>query len=123
LKEAISLNVDCTVTKLELPNENGDTETYETKNKTDKAFIDFLYRFKTTLFETREILSDAELVKQFPFDSKRKRMTTFVKKSDKYLLFTKGGAENAILYCSQYLNPENGDSFYTSFIFSLTGII
>ncbi len=109
LKEAISLNVDCTVTKLELPNENGDTETYETKNKTDKAFIDFLYRFKTTLFETREILSESELVKQFPFDSKRKRMTTLVKKSDKYLLFTKGGAENAILYCSQYLNPENGE--------------
>ena len=109
LKESIALNVDCTLQQLQSPNENGDTETYETKNKTDKAFIEFLYRFKTPLSDIRGLLEDPNNVKQFPFDSKRKRMTTFLKKNNEYILYTKGGAENAINYCSKFLNPENGE--------------
>ena len=35
--------IDSTITKLKEPNINGDLEICETKNKTDKAFIDFLY--------------------------------------------------------------------------------
>ena len=46
LKVAISLNVECSITKYDYRDINGDTEKCETKNKTDKAFIDFLYRFK-----------------------------------------------------------------------------
>ena len=96
LKESIALNVDCTLQQLQSPNENGDTETYETKNKTDKAFIEFLYRFKTPLSDIRGLLEDPNNVKQFPFDSKRKRMTTFLKKNNEYILYTKGGAENVV---------------------------
>ena len=77
---------------------NGDIETYETKNKTDKAFIDFLYRFKSHIRVQKEkyISSDSNY-KQFPFDSKRKTMTTFVENKEfhrGYRLFSKGGAEN-----------------------------
>ena len=54
LKVAIALNVDSTITKLEEPDINEDTEICETKNKTDKAFIDFLYRFKSPISIQKE---------------------------------------------------------------------
>ena len=41
LKVAIAVNVDASIKTLDSPNINGDTEICETKNKTDKAFIDF----------------------------------------------------------------------------------
>ena len=41
LKVSIALNVDSSLKKLEKENINGDLEICETKNKTDKAFIDF----------------------------------------------------------------------------------
>ena len=78
LKLAIALNVDSTITKLNEPDINGDMEICETKNKTDKAFIDFLYRFKSPIsVEKEKFLKVEGTFKQFPFDSKRKRMTTF----------------------------------------------
>ena len=42
LKLSIGLNVDCTIKNLDNENINGDTETYETKNKTDKGCTEFL---------------------------------------------------------------------------------
>ena len=58
-------------------------EICETKNKTDKAFIDFLYRFRSPIsIEKDKYLNNEDSFKQFPFDSKRKRMTTFVKSKD-----------------------------------------
>ena len=79
LKVAISLNVDCTITKLNRPDINNDTERCETKNKTDKAFIELLYRLKSPIsIQKDKYLEDPNKYKQFPFDSKRKRMTTFV---------------------------------------------
>ena len=113
LKVAIALNVDSAITKLEKPNINGDLEICETKNKTDKAFIDFLYRFKSPISkEKNKYLSEEGKYKQFPFDSKRKRMTTFIESDDfksGFRLFTKGGAENIMSYCTKYLNPETGE--------------
>ena len=104
LKVAIALNVDCSIKKLDRPNINGDTEICETKNKTDKAFIDFLYRFKSPISTEKEkYLSNEDSFKQFPFDSKRKRMTTFIKSKDfptGYRLFSKGGGENARVFCN-----------------------
>ena len=50
--------------------------------------------------------------KQFPFDSKRKRRTTFVKNKDfttGYRLFSKGGGENARKFCRYYLDPDTGE--------------
>jgi Ca2+ transporting ATPase len=108
LKISIALNVECTITK----NTNEEIENYETKNKTDKAFIDFLCRFSVPIgAEKNKYLSMQHLYKQFPFDSKRKRMTTFVKNDEfpsKYRLFSKGGGENSTTFCKKYLDPESG---------------
>ena len=113
LKVAISLNVDCTITKYQSPDINGDTEKCETKNKTDKAFIDFLYRFKSPISIQREkYLEDPTKYKQFPFDSKRKRMTTFINNESfptNYRLFSKGGGENASKFCTKYMDPITGE--------------
>ena len=61
--------------------------------------------------EKNKYLSHRNLYKQFPFDSKRKRMTTFIKSEEfpsQYRLFSKGGGEYATSYCKYYLDPENG---------------
>ena len=109
LYSAIALNVDCTITKLPKADNNGDTETVETKNKTDKGFIDFLLQYKSPISTKRdEFLSDPENYQISPFDSKKKRMTTYVKTKDGYRLYTKGGAENAMNYCNRYINKNTG---------------
>ena len=113
LKVALALNVDASIKQLKKENINGDMEICETKNKTDKAFIDFLYRFKSPIsIEKEKYLKNETSYKQFPFDSKRKRMTTFVKNKDfptGYRLFSKGGGENARIYCKYYLDPDTGE--------------
>ena len=113
LKLSIALNVDCVINTLEKPNDNGDIETCETKNETDKVFIDFLYRFKSPISIERNIyLDDEKSHKQFPFDSNRKRMTTFIKNSKfptGYRLFSKGFGESATQICSSYINPDTGE--------------
>ena len=113
LKEAIALNVDSSITKLKEPDINGDMEICETKNKTDKAFIDFLYRFRSPISVEKGKYLDVEgKFKQFPFDSKRKRMTTFILSNDfpkGCRLFSKGGAENVSIFCKSYLDPDSGN--------------
>ena len=112
LRISIALNIDGQINQLEAPDVNGDTETCETKNKTDKAFIDFLYRFKVSISKERTTyISNKNYYKQIPFDSKRKRMTTFIKHDSSetgYRLYTKGGAEKVNIYCKSYLDPETG---------------
>ena len=113
LKVAISVNVDASIRKLETTNINGDNEVCETKNKTDKAFIDFLYRFRSPIsIQKDKYLKDEGSFKQFPFDSKRKRMTTFIKNkefSTGCRLFSKGGGENARVFCKFYMDPDTGE--------------
>ena len=113
LKVAIAVNVDASIKKLETTNINGDNEVCETKNKTDKAFIDFLYRFRSPISVQKDrYLKDEGSFKQFPFDSKRKRMTTFIKHKDfdtGYRLFSKGGGENARIFCKFYMDPDTGE--------------
>ena len=109
LYSAIALNVDCTIKKLSQPDSNGDTETIDTKNKTDKGFIEFLLQYKSPVsIKREEFLSDPENYQISPFDSKKKRMTTYVKTKDGYRLYTKGGAENAMSYCNRYINKNTG---------------
>ena len=112
LRIAIALNVDGQIKELENPDINGDTEFCETKNKTDKAFIDFLYRFRASISKERaKYTSNKNYCKQIPFDSKRKRMSTFIKhdvSQTGYRLYTKGGAEKVNVYCKNYLDPETG---------------
>ena len=90
LRNALSLNVDSHINILSEPNINGDLEQCESKNKTDNSLIDFLYRVKSPISEIeKNILTK----KQIPFDSNKKRMTTFVQESDNiYRLYTKGGS-------------------------------
>ena len=113
IKISISLNVDCVIKKLDRPNENGDLEICETKNKTDKTFINFLHRFKSTIsLEREKFLNDANTYKQFPFDSTKRRMTTFIQNSNfptGYRLFTKGAGDFALQYCNSYINPDTGE--------------
>ena len=109
LRNALSLNVDCIINYLDKPDVNGDTEDCESKNKTDKALINFLYRVKSPV---SEILNkyDKNDKKQIPFDSYKKRMTTFIKEDDDtYKLYTKGGAENIKKFCKYYIDPETGE--------------
>ncbi len=112
LYTAIALNVDCTINKLDKPDKNGDMETFDTKNKTDQGFIEFLYQFRSPVSAKKELyLSNPENYQISPFDSKKKRMTTYVKNENfptGYRLFTKGGAENAMVYSNRYINKNNG---------------
>ena len=113
LKVAVALNVDATISQLEEPDINGDYEICETKNKTDKAFIELLYRFRSPIsVEKEKYLSEEGKFKQFPFDSKRKRMTTFILNKEfpkGGRLFSKGGAENVSVFCNTYMDPETGN--------------
>ena len=113
LRIAIAINVDGNIKELEAPDQNGDIESCETKNKTDKAFIDFLYRFRVSINNERvKYISNKKFYKQIPFDSKRKCMTTFVKHDifpTGYRLYTKGGAEKVKQICKSYIDPDTGD--------------
>lgn len=112
LKTSIALNVDARITKLQVPDINGDRERAEANSKTDQGFIDLLYRFKSPISKEQDAyMRRPEDFKMFPFDSKKKRMTTFVK-SDKfptgYRMFTKGGAENATVFSTHYIDRDSG---------------
>ena len=112
LRMSISVNVDCDIMPLSKTDINGDTESCTAKNKTDKAFTEFLYQFKSPISEIRnKLLSNNYNFKKLPFDSSKKRMSILVKYSKfptGYRLFTKGAAENALMYCDKYLDSENG---------------
>ena len=109
----IALNVDGNTKELEIPDANGDTEYFESKNKTDKAFIDFLYRFKESIHNLRvKYISNKKFYKQIAFDSKRKCMTTLIRHDvfpTGYRLYTKGGAEKVNTICQSYLDPDTGE--------------
>ena len=109
LRKSLSINVDSHINYLSQPNNNGDFEECNSKNKTDNALINFLYRLKSPI---SEIINDYEKEdkKQIPFDSNKKRMTTFVKeKNGNYRLYTKGGSENIKNFCKYYIDSETGE--------------
>ena len=109
LRTALSVNVDCIINYLEKPDINGDLEECESKNKTDTALINFLYRVKSPISEINNKYKKEDK-KQIPFDSYKKRMTTFIKeKDDTFKLYTKGGAENIKKFCKYYIDPETGE--------------
>ena len=112
LQMSISVNIDCEIMPLSSADINGDTEVCSTKNKTDKAFAEFLYQFKSPVSIYRnKLLSNNYNIKKLPFDSSKKRMSILIKNSKfptGYRLFTKGAAENVIMYSDKYLDSENG---------------
>ena len=113
LKLSLALNVNGQIREFDEKDENGDMEYCETKNKTDKAFIDFLYRFRVSISNERQkFMYDKKYYKQIPFDSKRKRMSTLVQSDifpTGYRLFSKGAAEMVKTVCKNYLDPETGE--------------
>ena len=109
LRNSLSINIDCHINYFSQPNNNGDIEECKSKNKTDNAIINFLYRIKSPI---SEIINnyDKENKKQIPFDSNKKRMSTFVQeKNGTYRLYTKGGSENIKKYCKYYIDSETGE--------------
>ena len=108
LRNAISLNVDSHINY----NENNE-EIAESKNKTDNALIKFLYKINSPLSEIYNKFNfdnDKKNIKQIPFDSNKKRMSTYIKNNTtkKYYLYTKGGSENIKNFCSYYINSSTG---------------
>ena len=109
LRTSLSINIDGHINTLKEPNINGDIEECESKNKTDHSIINFLYRLKSPISEIESQYPKCNK-KQTPFDSNKKRMTTYVKENDKtYRLYTKGGAENIKKYCKYYIDSETGE--------------
>ena len=109
LRTSLSINVDCHINSLSQPNINGDMEECNSRNKTDNALINFLYRIRSPI---SEIINNYEKEdkKQIPFDSNKKRMTTFTKeKNGIYRLYTKGGSENIKKFCKFYIDSETGE--------------
>ena len=90
-------------------------ETCSTRNKTDKAFAEFLYQFKSpvSIYRNKFLLNNYNY-KKLPFDSSKKRMSILIKSSTfptGYRLFTKGAAENAMMYSDKYIDKENGQIY------------
>ncbi len=112
LKVAVALNIEGSIKFLDKPNAEGDTEEFETKNKTDKAFIDFLYRFQSPISKEKEkYIENESCVCMLPFDSKNKRMMTAVKSKEfptGYRVFSKGGGEKVKEIANKYLDINDG---------------
>ena len=110
---SIGLNVDYSLKENENININVEKQDiYEAKNKTDKAFIDFLLKFQIDIDNdiTKKYIMFNNY-KKFPFDSLKKRMSIMIKNNSfptGYRLFTKGGAENALLFCNKYISEKDG---------------
>ena len=109
LRTSLSLNVESHINYLDEPNIIGDNEVCESKNKTDHALINFLYRLRSPISEIEKKYPKNNK-KQIPFDSNKKRMTTFVKENEElFRLYTKGGAENIKKYCKYFINSKTGE--------------
>lgn len=69
-----------------------------TGDPTETALIDLGFRIKFNVEDTLKI----QRVKEFPFDSDRKLMTTVNKMGDKYIAYTKGGIDELLAKCTKY---------------------
>ena len=69
-----------------------------TGDPTETALIDLGFRIKFNVEDTLKI----QRVKEFPFDSDRKLMTTVNKVGDKYIAYTKGGIDELLSKCTRY---------------------
>ncbi len=109
VRNSISFNVEGSIHLLDIPNDDGDIEEFQSKNKTDGAMANFLYRMEAPLSEIMRNYNEKN-IKQIAFDSNKKRMTTFVKeKNNHYRLYTKGAAEYIEKYCKYYINSSTGE--------------
>ena len=74
-----------------------------TGDPTETALIDLGFKIN---FDVKEVL-ELKRVKEIPFDSDRKLMTTVNKVGEKYFVYTKGGIDELLERCNSYiLNGE-----------------
>ena len=74
-----------------------------TGDPTETALIDLGFKLKLSVHE----ITKTARVKEVPFDSDRKLMTTINKVGDKYIAYTKGGIDELLARCSRYeINGE-----------------
>ena len=85
-----------------------DKDIYEAKNKTDRAFIEFLLEYQIDIdTDINKCYLEPNTDKKSPFDNQKKRMSIMIQSKSfptGYRLFTKGGEENSLLNCTQYIN-------------------
>ncbi len=99
LHKLMNVSVLCNDTKI------GENNTL-TGDPTETALIDLGFRINYDLESTLKL----ERVKEVPFDSDRKLMTTVNKVGDKYIVNTKGGIDELLARCTKYeLNGEIRD--------------
>ncbi len=96
LKELMNVSVLCNDTKI------GENNTL-TGDPTETALVDLGFNIK---FDVETTLT-FERVKEIPFDSDRKLMTTVNKVGSKYFVYTKGGIDELLARCTSYkINGE-----------------
>lgn len=66
---------------------------------TETALIDMALKLKYD----KNIITDTSRIKEIPFDSTRKLMTTVVEVDGKYIVYTKGGIDELLKCCSSYI--------------------
>ncbi len=69
-----------------------------TGDPTETALIDLGFKIE---YNVKEVLK-LKRIKEIPFDSERKLMTTVNKVGDKYIVYTKGGIDELLARCSSY---------------------
>lgn len=70
-----------------------------TGDPTETALVDMGFE----LDFNPNVFSEYERVKEVPFDSDRKLMTTVNKIGDKYIVYTKGGIDELLQRCTNYI--------------------
>ena len=96
LKKLMYVSTLCNDTKI---GENNNL----TGDPTETALIDLGFKIKFNITEALKL----QRVKELPFDSDRKLMTTVNKVDGKYLVCTKGGIDELLAKCSKYeINGE-----------------
>ena len=74
-----------------------------TGDPTETALIDLGFKIRFDIENTLKL----QRVKEYPFDSDRKLMTTVNKVGDKYIAYTKGGIDELLAKCTKYeINGE-----------------
>ena len=91
LKRLVHISMLCNDTKVSVNNEL-------TGDPTETALVDMGFK----LDFTPELYVSYPRVKEFPFDSERKLMTTVHQIGDKYLVYTKGGVDELLKRCKAY---------------------
>lgn len=99
LKRLVHISMLCNDTKVSVNNEL-------TGDPTETALVDMGFK----LDFTPELYVSYPRVKEFPFDSDRKLMTTVHQIGDKYIVYTKGGVDELLSKCKGYLFDGNEKS-------------